>query len=189
VAVNDIARVYATSFLEVGQDKKNLPELEAELRFVSELLNENKSFKIYLESPSITKDSKKEFVKKVFSNNFSEYMMNFLFVLIENDRQGFLNDIYESFVESLDILNGRQKVTVVSNAALDKSTTDKIISELGDKFKKEIILTEQINHKILGGIILKVGDLMIDGSLSKNLKNIRNNLLNSKVRSEMAYED
>jgi len=57
------------------------------------------------------------------------------------------------------------------------------------KLGKEIIITEQVDESILGGIIIKINDLVIDGSLAKGLKNIRRNLLNSKVRSEMAYED
>jgi F-type H+-transporting ATPase subunit delta len=66
---------------------------------------------------------------------------------------------------------------------------DKIKLEVGKKLNKEIIITEQVDESILGGIIIKIGDLVIDGSLAKGLKNIRRNLLNSKVRSEMAYED
>ena len=57
------------------------------------------------------------------------------------------------------------------------------------KFKKEIILNEVVKSEILGGIIIKVGDTVIDGSLAKDLKNIKKNLLKSKVRSEVAYED
>jgi F-type H+-transporting ATPase subunit delta len=66
---------------------------------------------------------------------------------------------------------------------------NKLLAKLKDILKKDIILNEEIDKEILGGIIIKIGDTVIDGSLVKDLKNITNNMLNSKVRSELAYED
>jgi len=109
--------------------------------------------------------------------------------LIDNSRQSSIAEIYEAFVELNDSANNRQRITVISQSGLDSSLLDKIKSEVGSKFNKEIIITEQVDESILGGIIIKIGDLVIDGSLAKGLKNIRRNLLNSKVRSEVAYED
>ncbi|MDR3237005.1 MAG: F0F1 ATP synthase subunit delta, partial [Spirochaetia bacterium] len=60
---------------------------------------------------------------------------------------------------------------------------------LKKKFNKDVIINEKTDKNILGGIIIKAGDLVIDGSLAENLKKIRYSLLNSKVRSEVAYED
>jgi F-type H+-transporting ATPase subunit delta len=92
-------------------------------------------------------------------------------------------------VELNDIANNRQRITVITQSNLNATLLDKIKLEVGKKLNKEIIITEQVDESILGGIIIKIGDLVIDGSLAKGLKNIRRNLLNSKVRSEMAYED
>ena len=66
---------------------------------------------------------------------------------------------------------------------------EKITETLKSKFRKEIILDEIIDQKIIGGIVIRVGDLIIDASLAKDLKNIKEKLLISKVRSEAAYED
>ncbi|MCP4131889.1 MAG: ATP synthase F1 subunit delta [bacterium] len=189
MAVNDIARVYATSLVEVGQEKNILPQLEEELKFVSTLIEEDAGMKQYLSAPGFSRDSKKEFINKVFSGKLSDYIVNFLNVLVENDRQMVISDICQAVTDLIDIANNVQRVTVVSRAGLDGATSEKIAAELKQKFKKEIIITEEIDESILGGIIIKTGDLVIDGSLAKDLKNIRSNLLNSKVRSEEAYED
>ena len=92
-------------------------------------------------------------------------------------------------MELNDIANNRQRITVITQSNLNATLLDKIKVEIGKKLGKEIIVSEQVDESILGGIIIKIGDLVIDGSLAKGLKNIRRNLLNSKVRSEMAYED
>jgi F-type H+-transporting ATPase subunit delta len=189
VAANDIARVYATSLVEFGQQKNALPEIEEGIRFLADLVTENKELRLFLVAPEIAKESKKEFIEKVFKGNISDYLINFLKVLLDNDRQSCLVDIQEALAALLDQVNNRQKVTIVTSVGLDDAMKNKMTARLTDVFKKEIIVKEEINASILGGIIIKVGDTVIDGSLLKDLKNIKNNLLNSKVRSEVAYED
>ncbi len=189
MAGNEVARVYAASLVEIGDEKDVLSQLEEELGFVSGLMKEDKYFKEYLISPSFSQESKKEFLKKVFSGKLSDYIVKFLRILIENDRQSAIGEIHESMVDLIDIANNRQRVTVITRDKLDDVTVNKIQSDLKAKLNKEIILTEKVDESILGGIIIKIGDLVVDGSLAKGLKNIRNTLLNSKVRSEVAYED
>ena len=189
MAANDIARVYATSLVEFGKQKNVLPELEEEIKFLADLVTENKELRLFLVAPGIAKESKKDFIDKVFKGNLSDYMVNFLKVLLDNDRQSCLLDIKQALEALLDQVNNRQRVTIVTSVALDPAMKTKLSARLKDVLKKEIILKEEVNASILGGIIIKVGDTVIDGSLMKDLKNIKNNLLNSKVRSEVAYED
>ena len=189
MAVNDVARVYANSLFDIAKDKNILQQVEEELKAVSQVVTEEDEFRRYLNAPGITIESKKKFLDKVFEGKVSEYIVNLLKLLIDNSRQTSIADIYEAFVEYNDNANNRQRITVISQSSLDSSLLDKIKSEVGKKFGKEVIITEQVDASILGGIIIKIGDIVIDGSLAKGLKNIRSNLLNSKVRSEVAYED
>lgn len=188
MANSDVARVYASSLVEVGQEKKILDQLDEEMGFVSAVFNEDAKLRLFLTSPGFSKDSKKELVKKVFSQ-LSAQMINFLHLLIENDRQSALGDIHVAMTDCIDMVYNRKRVTVVSREKLDAAVIESIKKRLKEIIKKEIILHEQTDEKILGGIIIKVDDLVIDGSLAKDLKNIRKNLLNSKVRSSAAYED
>ena len=189
MAVNDVSRVYANSIFDIAKDKNILPQIEDELHSVSAIILEEDDFRKYMNSPGIGNDSKKEFIDKVFSGKVSEYIVNLLKLLIDNGRQTAIGEIYMSFVDLNDIANNRQRITVISQSSLDSSSLEKIRSEIGKKFGKEIIVTEKVDESILGGIIIKIDDLVIDGSLAKGLKNIRRNLLNSKVRSDVAYED
>ena len=189
MAVNDVARVYANSIFDIAKEKNILPQIEEELEVVSTILNEEDDFRDYLNAPGINNDSKKGFIDKVFAGKLSEYTVNLLKLLIDNDRQSVIGEIYNAFVELNDAANNRQRITVITQSSLDNVLLNKIKADVGSKLGKEIIITEQVEESILGGIIIKIGDLVIDGSLAKGLKNIRRNLLNSKVRSEMAYED
>ncbi len=186
---NDIAFIYASSLVEIGREKNILTDLDDELKSLSSLLEEDEDLKKYLFSPQFTKESKKGIVKKCFSGNFSEYTVNLLCVMIENDRQSVLNDMIKSFSNILDEINNRARVTITSIEKLDKATIDSISVQLKSIYKKDIIIKEKIDESIIGGIIINIGDIVIDGSISKDIKKIRTSLLNSKVRSDMAYED
>jgi F-type H+-transporting ATPase subunit delta len=189
VAGNVVANVYANALLEIGTSKNILEQVEEELGVVANLFSENRDILIFLGTPGISADAKKEFIDKAFSGNFLEIIVNFLKVLIDNNRQTLLQPVHEAFKELIDSVNNRLRVTVVSSAKLDQGLVEKLRSALADKYKKSIILNEAIDESILGGIVLRIGDVIVDGSLIKDLKNIRYNLINCKVRGDIAYED
>ena len=189
MAVNEVARVYASSLIEVGQENKVLEQIDEEVKFINEIFSDDRELRLFINSPGFAKESKKEFLDKIFSGKLSDYTLNFLKLLIENDRQSEINEIYIALSGLIDEINNRKKVTLITRESLDKNTLKKIQDNLKDKLKKDIIIIEEIDESILGGIIIKIDDLVIDGSLAKDLKNIRNDLLNSKVRSDVAYED
>ncbi len=86
MAVNEVARVYAGAMLEIGKEKKMLGQIEEELGVLQTLLDDEADFRAYCDSPGISRDSKKEFVDKVFEGRFSAEMVNFLKVLVDNGR-------------------------------------------------------------------------------------------------------
>lgn len=189
MAVNDIARVYASSLVDVGKTKGTLLILEEEMKFISDLTKEDPDFSRYLNSPGFSKESKKDFIKKVLGGKISESTENLIYVMIDNGRQGSIQDVYLAMVDMIDEINNRIRVEVVSSEKLNDSEVAKIAKEISEKYKKEAIVNIILDSSLLGGIIIKIGDMVIDGSLSKDLKNIRNNILMSNVRSESAYED
>jgi F-type H+-transporting ATPase subunit delta len=189
VVINEVAKVYAGALLDIGKSKNILPELEEELKSVVDVFNEDKEFKLYLKAPGITKKAKKTFINNVFSDKLSETMIHFLMVLIDKDRQMALSDIYESFRDLVDQANNRQRIKLTTSIKSDASLLKRVESALEEKLKKHIMLEEIVDQSILGGIIIKVDDLIIDGSLSKDLNNIKEKLLYSNIRSEAAYED
>lgn len=187
--MNNIARVYASALMDVSRESGDSESLHGELNFIAALLSDEKDFGAYMASPRFSKEEKKGFVKKVFSEHLSEHIVNFLNVLIENGRQNELQNISAAFDDLMDDLNNRMKVEVVSVSELNENALENIRSVLKQRFGKDITVKERADTSILGGIIIKAGDLVIDGSLAENLKRIRDDLLNSRVRSEVAYEN
>lgn len=189
MASNEVANVYAGALLDLAQSKDAVSQMEEELAFVAELASSDRDLMLYLNSPGISSDSKKAFIDKAFSGELSEIIVNFLKVLIDNDRQSEIPSINESMVDLIDDINNRQRVSLISSSKLDDGLKNKIIKALEDKLQKSVIIDEIVDESILGGIVIKIDDLVIDGSLVKDLKKLREKLINSKVRSEVAYED
>ena len=189
MAANEITRVYAKSLVDVGQEKGILDQLNEEIKYISQLIDEDEELGHFLISPSISRSSKTEFIRKVFSNHLSEYTINLLNVLIENDRQSYISDIAQNMGVLIDEINNRQTVTLISALEIDNKLKDKLKTGLSDMLKQDIRFRDEIDPDILGGIVIKIGDKVIDGSLLKDLNNIKKSLLNSKVRRDLAYED
>ena len=189
MAIDEMTRAYAGALFDIGIEKGKIDQIEEELNLITEIVIENRDFQLFLNAPSITKAFKKEFIEKIFSSIFSETIMSFLCVLIDKERQSRISEINESLIELIDSENNRQRVEIVSSVRLDKDILEKIENILCKKLNKNIIITEIIDTSILGGVIIKIGDLIYDGSIIKDLQKMRRNLLIRKVRSELCYED
>ena len=184
-----VANIYAGALLEIGQENNTLERIEEELNFLSGLFSEDKRLMQFLNTPGITIASKKDFVDKVLKDRLSDVSMNFLKLLIDNGRQSIIQSVHELLIGLIDQVYNRQRVVVVTSGKLEKGTLGELRDLLREKYEKEIILQEEIDESILGGIILKIGDLIVDGSLANDLRNIEKSLLRRKVRSESSYED
>lgn len=189
MADKNIARIFAESLSEIGKSKNILPDLENELGTVTGLFYEEKELDGYFNSHDIPRQKKKEFIEKLFSGKLSDYVINMLKSTIGFNCINDLNEIYNEFIKQVDLIQNRQRVTVTTRFELDDSMRKNIKSALSKKLNKEIILDETIDENILGGIIIKISDLLIDGSIANQLKRIKKNLIISKVGSNGAYED
>ena len=109
MAANEVARVYASALLDIGQERKILSQLEEELAFISKLLDDDRELALFFNAPGVTKDSKKAFVDRVFKGDLSDISINFLKTLIDNNRQLSIKDIHEALIGLIDELNNQSR--------------------------------------------------------------------------------
>ena len=108
--------------------------------------------------------------------NTSEIVTNFIGVLCLNRRLFVLPDMIISFKELLNNLKGKMTATVIASSELDKNQINKIKKVLADNYSQEIDIDLEIDEKILGGLIVKIGSKMIDSSLLTRLKLMQSNM-------------
>ncbi|MBN2400888.1 MAG: ATP synthase F1 subunit delta, partial [Spirochaetes bacterium] len=181
MADKEVAKVYAGALLDIGVENNILPRIEEELGFLAELIQQDKELMLYLNAPVISKDKKKELIGKLFSDKFCPEMVNFLSVLIDNDRQSLAPEINKNLIDLIDQKNNRQKVKIITSVKLEADVLKGIVNSISNKLKKEVVIEEFIDESILGGIVIRIGDTLIDGSIAKDLNIMRAKLIERKV--------
>ena len=184
-----LANVYANALLDLAFEKGVHGEVLAELRAFREVLRTMPEFDAFLGTPNVRQEAKKEVVQKVFGGQISDATLHFLLTVIGKRRQGHLASMVDAFEQGYHERMGELVVHVATAVGLQQKQRDTLTKLLKAKFAKEIILDERTDERLLGGLVLRVGDSRIDGSLSTRLATIGARLSATRFRSEEYYED
>lgn len=170
-------RRYVLALFEVACQKNILDQMILDLESVLAKIRSNKNLRVYLNDPEESFSNKKKSLEAFFGDSLSKYTYNFLFILLKINALNALGFSY-SFLKKL-----RQEKKNVLEAEVQTVVTlsdrikNKIIEKLTKLTGKRIILETKINEQILGGLYLRVGDDLIDLTLSRQLENLKKKLL------------
>lgn len=173
-------RRYALALYEVAEEKGKVEEYLQDLREICDLIDNNKDFYEVIKHPQIgTKQKKKTFIN-IFKGNIEEELLSFLLILIEKDRILFLKEKLRQ-MEKIDLerkntLRGVVKTTV----SLTDEELSLLISKLEAKYSKKVILDQIIDPSILGGIYVRIGNEIIDGTVKLRLDNLKQLMLSTE---------
>ena len=174
--INVIADRYAQALFEVGEETQTTNELYQELSELVVILNENKDLYNFLKSPLIGREDKKNVMKNIFENQLSDNMNNFLKIVIDKDRMSAIENIKESYKnllnDKINILEG----TVVTAVSLSEQEIKDLEKNLSIKYNKNVTLNNVVDETILGGVLVKLGNEEIDGTVKTRLAKIKNQL-------------
>jgi F-type H+-transporting ATPase subunit delta len=166
-----VGKRYAEAIYEIASEKGRIKEVYETLNSIMETYLKDKEFKNLITHPLISKEEKKEFIEKVFSN-LTETEINIIEYLIDKNR---LMDIRSIVAEYLKIYYEKnQIVDVEATFAIEPTEAQKenLIKKLEAKTGKKINLTVKIDSSIIAGGILKIGDEIIDGSIKRQLETL-----------------
>jgi len=176
-----IARNYAATLFDLAVKNDALDDYAQGMDTVVGLLDQNPNFKIFLETPRIADRNKKELLKKVFGPLLPRPLLNFLQVTVDKRRQRLLTGIGDEFHALLDEHLGRTHVTVTVARALDEGAMGELSEKLSALLGKEAIPHVRVKPGILGGVHLKAGDTVYDGTLSRRIKQLRKQLVSADL--------
>lgn len=172
-----VARSYAEALFEVARKHEALEEFGQGIRTVATLLEENPSFRTFLETPRIDADDKKALVRKVLSDRLPAPLVNFLLVTIDKRRQRLLREMAGEYASLMDEHLGREHVEVTVARELDDEALAQVAERLSELLGKTAIPHQQVRPEILGGIVVRAGDTIYDGSLRRRLDRMRRQLV------------
>ena len=176
-----IARNYAATLFDLAERHEGLEAFSEGVDTVVGLLDQNPSFRLFLDTPRIGDRDKKTLLKKVFGGVLPNSLLNFLQVTVDKRRQRLLRLIGEEFHALLDAHLGRTHVTVTVARELDGETLSHLSMRLSSLLGTEAIPHVRVNPAILGGLHLKTGDTVYDGTLRRRIKQLRKHMVTAEL--------
>ncbi len=172
-----IARRYAKALLLIGKEDGNAETYRTELAGFAGLLQKEPNLEQAVANPLYQMDGRRKVLSTVVKKlNVSDVMQSFLMLLFDKGRIGFLPYINEFYQKLADELKGIARANLVSATTLSSDTIEKIRGALSKKTGKEVILEVEQDPGLIGGIVTRIGDLVLDGSIRTQLLNMRETL-------------
>jgi F-type H+-transporting ATPase subunit delta len=164
--------VYALALFEAGKDKGKLDALHEQLGQFTDAVDRNHELQVFLFSPYLSSKDKVNGLKRVVSGAEPE-LDNFLELLVEKHRMPEIFRIRRELDELWKRENRRLDVTVVSAVELDPAVVEKIGQEVERQTGEDVDLSSRVDDGILGGIVLQVGNMVLDASIRSRLEKLR----------------
>jgi len=172
-----IARRYAKALLMIGKDDGKTETYKEELNKIAELIHREKELEQALINPLYDVAGRKKVLSAVIDKlDLSKVMNSFLQLVFEKGRVGFLDSINDFYQKLADELKGVARASLVSATELSSEAVEKIRVSLSKKTGKDIILETEQDPALIGGIVTRIGDLVLDGSIKAQLLNMRESL-------------
>lgn len=168
-----IADRYANALIEIAKEAKlTFDKITSDLETIHSILQQSPDLNEFLTNPIVSNEDKKEIINKVFSNEIDILIVNFLKVLVDKDRFLSFNEIIDSYNKSLDNINNIKRVEVTSAVEMTADSKARLKNKLETKLKANVILDLNINTSIIAGLVIKIGDNVIDMSLKNKLEDL-----------------
>jgi len=170
--MEEIARVYSESLFEVAKQKGNLDAVHEQLGQLADELETNRDLQIFFFSPYFSSSEKRDGIAKAISGAEPE-LINFLELLAEKHRMPALFRIRRRYDELWAEENKQLSVTVTSAVELDPSVVESIGAEIEKQTGRKIELESRVDDAIIGGLVLQVGNRVLDASIQNRLEKLR----------------
>jgi F-type H+-transporting ATPase subunit delta len=180
-----LAVTYARALVELASEGGKLADVLEDVRFIRGLLVEDREFRTFIESPGIGGGAKREVLEKSFRGKLGDLALDFVELVVEKHRQTMLISILDACEDLYDLLEGRMRVEATSAVPLDDRGRDELTKTLGAKLRKSIVLESKVRPEIMGGLIVRVGDMVADDSVLTALQRIERSLEEARIGSEI----
>ena len=179
-----VARSYAETLLEVAERNEGPETFGEGIEIIASLIDENPGFRVFLDTPRIAVGQKREVIRSVFGVAFPATLINFVLVTLDKRRQRLLREIAQAYHTLLDHRLGRERVEVTLARSMDEASMVDLQERLTALIGRRAIPQVRVKPGILGGVIVRAGDMVYDGSLRRRLAGMRRRLLATGLATE-----
>lgn len=164
---------YADALVALGEATKAIPAIEQDLAAVLDLFGDNKDLRRFLSDPHIREDGKGIALEQILKDKLHPVLMRFILILQEQGGLASLPDIAREFFDRASRLRKRTTGELVSAVPLSEEKVAVIEEELGRILQKSVHLHVRVSADILGGVKVRVGDWILDGTVDRYFDSVR----------------
>ncbi|HWQ61193.1 MAG TPA: F0F1 ATP synthase subunit delta [Negativicutes bacterium] len=181
MSTSQLALRYAEALYELAAEKQALDGVEKELDIVEETLAAHEELATLIYHPQMPLAAKKETVEKVFGPQVSDYVRNFLLLLVDKRRETALPAIIREYKVLANKARNIAEAEVTTARPLAEDDKQALAARLSAVTGKTVVLNTRVDDRIVGGVVVKIGDKLIDGSVVRQLDALRTALLKTEV--------
>jgi F-type H+-transporting ATPase subunit delta len=170
--MEELAQVYGRSLFEVAREQGKLDELREQLAQFADALDQNHDLAVFFFSPYFSTKEKQDALGRLL-DGADEVLLNFLGLLIEKHRMPVIFRIRQEYARLWDEENRTLPVEITSAIELDQATTESLGKTIGERAGRKVTLAARVDPDILGGIVVRVGNSILDASIRNRLEQLR----------------
>jgi F-type H+-transporting ATPase subunit delta len=173
--MEEIASVYARSLFEVAKEEDKLDTVREQLGQFADALHDDRELQVFFFSPYFSTEEKKDGLAKVIEGA-DVAVLNFFELLVEKHRMPVIFRIRRTYDELWEHENKLLPVTITSAIELDEDIARRIGDQIGEQTGQRVELTKTVDPDIIGGLVLRVGNSILDASIRNRLETLRKNV-------------
>ncbi|GIO12801.1 ATP synthase subunit delta [Cohnella xylanilytica] len=167
-----VAKRYAKALFDLAREQNLVAEVETQLQLLVNAIGQNSDFQAFLASPSILAKTKIETLARSFDGKLYPIVLNTVGLLIERGRQGELPAVLEAYLKVAGEALGRADAHVTSAQPLSYGEKDQLAKKFGALLGKTVRVHNTVDSSLLGGLTVRIGDTLYDGSLRGKLNRL-----------------
>ncbi len=176
-----IGKRYALALFEAGQELNKLDSFKKELNYITDILEKESELMAVLEHPKVSKQQKKNLIVNIFGEIVSQEMINFLYIIVDKGREQNILDINKEYEYLYNDEKNIIEAVAITAVPMDRSSQDKLSVVLSNKLGKTVKIKNKIDNTILGGVLLKIENKIIDGTIKGRLESMEKTIKGAKV--------
>jgi len=183
-----LAEIYARALFELAERSKMVNAIKDDLDIVQDICIKEKDFGVLMVSPYFSPDCKEQILQKIFSGKLNDLTIDFLRVVIGHNRMVFLPHIINRFNEIWEAHHGYKIVQVTVSQAMNSQETEMLSADMARAMNNKVKLQIGVNPSIMGGVIIRFGDRVIDNSIRSRLRRAVNIIMSRQKKQEKIDE-
>jgi len=164
---------YAKAILNFAVEQHKEDNVNDDMLLIVNTLEENKDLQLMLNNPILKTNLKKDTLKAIFSSSASSLTISLINLLIDNNRLSILNEVAKKYTIIFDELKGKEIAKITTAIPLNSALNNQVLDKVKEITGKQASIENIINPNIIGGFILRIGDIQYDASIANKLQSLK----------------